>query len=154
MNSKTFALDLDLFIIKLENDLDDFYNESDSNDVSIDQPTYEKILKLIKNLKTCIKCKKDTPIPDMCKTSNQCRLCYNIYLKEYMRKRYKRSDKIPCDRKQPRVCKYCQTNKTPDQFYKDSRYVCKDCFRQKQKDVYIPARKAKKAKLAKLARHL
>jgi transposase-like protein len=39
------------------------------------------------------------------------------------------------DRTQPRICKYCQTNKIADQFYKNSRYLCKEC-RKKQKQKF------------------
>ena len=127
-------LNLDLFIVKLENDCYD-------KNVDITNKEYDEILKIINKLKTCSKCKETKELKNMCKTGNRCIACYNIYLRDYMRKKYKKSKRIKCDVTQPRVCKFCNINKEPNEFYSTSKFKCIECIKKKYRDYYSKIRK-------------
>ena len=129
-------MNFDLFVVKLENDCHD-------KDIDITDKEYEEILKIVSKIKTCVKCNETKPLKDMCKTGNRCIKCYNEYLKEYMRKKYKKSQKVKCDVTQPRVCKFCNINKNPNEFYSTSKFKCIECIKKRYRDHYSKIRKEK-----------
>jgi len=127
-------MNFDLFVVKLEDDCHD-------KDINITDKEYEEILKIVSKIKTCVKCNETKPLKDMCKTGNRCIKCYNEYLKNYMRKKYKKSNKVKCDVTKARVCKFCNVNKEPKDFYASSKFKCIECIKKRYKEHYSKIRK-------------